>query len=183
MMTDAAPQLRVRSQTHWISGRPPISDSEGLVIEPLIEENLLIAMPKSHPQAGKRSISLAALAQETWTLLPRIVTPDFYDAFIARCRQAGFSPKLGQEAPQVLSLVPMVAAGFGVSIVPESLEKLRVDGVAYLRINGDKFHASISLAYRRDDRSTAVRNFVALARRIARPAPRKKGKSQGQMGQ
>ncbi len=101
--------------------RPPIIDSEGLAIEPLIEEHLLIAMPKSHPQAGNRSTPLAALARETWTLLPRIVTPDFYDAFIARCRQAGFSPKLGQEAPQVLSIVPMVAAGFGVSIVPESL--------------------------------------------------------------
>lgn len=163
--------------------RPPISDSEGLVIEPLIEEDLLIALPELHPLADKRSLPLAALAQETWTLLPRMTTPNFYDAFIASCQRAGFSPKLGQEAPQVPSIIPMVAAGFGVSIVPASLEKIRVDGVAFLRIKGDFPRASISLAYRRDERSTAVRNFITVARRFARTAPRKNGKSRSRTNQ
>jgi DNA-binding transcriptional LysR family regulator len=59
----------------------------------------------------------------------------------------------------------MVAAGFGVSIVPQSLEQLHSEGVAYLQIEGDAPRALVSLAYRRGNRSTAIRNFMALARR------------------
>lgn len=62
----------------------------------------------------------------------------------------------------------MVAAGFGISIIPQSLEQLHAEGVAYLQIEGDAPRALVSLAYRRGDRSTVVRNFVALARRTAR---------------
>jgi DNA-binding transcriptional LysR family regulator len=76
-----------------------------------------------------------------------------------------------------MSIVHMVAAGFGVSIVPQSLEQIHAEGVAYLRIEGEAPRTLVSLACRRDDRSTIVRNFVALARRTARSAPRKDGES------
>jgi DNA-binding transcriptional LysR family regulator len=56
---------------------------------------------------------------------------DFYDATIACCQRAGFSPKLGQDAPQISTIVPMVAAGFGLSIVPQSMARIHLAGVAY----------------------------------------------------
>jgi DNA-binding transcriptional LysR family regulator len=58
----------------------------------------------------------------------------------------------------------MVAAGFGISIVPKSLQQIHAAGVGYLRIRGDRPRAPISLAYRRNDQSAAVRNFVALVK-------------------
>jgi DNA-binding transcriptional LysR family regulator len=63
-----------------------------------------------------------------------------------------------------------VAAGLGVSIVPQSIAQIHLAGVAYIRIEGDAPRAPISLAYRRNDRSTTVRNFVASARRHSRTA-------------
>jgi DNA-binding transcriptional LysR family regulator len=152
--------------------RPPVSDGEGLAVELLVEEPMLIVLPKAHPHAGDRSLPLAALAQESLLLFPRAVGPGFHDNVIASCHRAGFSPKLGQEAPQISAIVHMVAAGFGVSIVPQSIEQIRADGVAYLRIDGEAPRAPISLAYRRDDHSVVVRNFVAVARQTARLAPR-----------
>jgi DNA-binding transcriptional LysR family regulator len=148
--------------------RPPISDDEGLAVEPLVDEPMLVVLPKSHSHAGTRSIPLSALAQETLILFPRSIGPGLYDAVIASCQRSGFSPSLGQEAPQIPSIVHMVAAGFGVSIVPQSIKQIRAQGVVYLRIKADPPRAPISLAYRRDDRSTIVRNFVALAVQIAR---------------
>jgi hypothetical protein len=59
----------------------------------------------------------------------------------------------------------MVAAGFGVSVVPESIQQIHAEGVAYLRIQGNAPRAAISLAYRRHDHAAIVRNFVALAKR------------------
>ncbi len=151
--------------------RPPIIDAEGLSIEPLVDEPMTIVLPELHRHAGDHSLPLAALASDTMILFPRAIGPGLHDAIIASCHRAGFSPKLGQEASQTVSIVYMVAAGFGVSIVPQSLEQLRAEGVAYLRIEGEAPRALVSLAYRRGDHSTVVRNFVALARRVARSQP------------
>lgn len=108
-----------------------------------------------------------AVASDTVILFPRSIGPGLHDSIIASCHKAGLSPTLGQEASQTVSIVYTVAAGFGVSIVPQSLEQLHVKGVAYLQIEGDAPRALVSLAYRRGDRSTVVRNFVASARRTA----------------
>jgi DNA-binding transcriptional LysR family regulator len=150
--------------------RPPLSDGEGLEVEPLVEEPMVIALPESHPRAGDRSMPLAALAEESFILFPRAVASDLHDAIIASCQRAGFSCRLSQDSLQISTTVLMVAAGLGVSIVPQSIAQIRLAGVAYIRIEGDAPRASISLAYRRDDRSTTVRNFVASARRHSRAA-------------
>ena len=150
--------------------RPPLSDGEGLEVELLVEEPMVIVLPESHPRAGDRTMPLAALAEETLILFPRTAGPGLHDAIIASCQQAGFSCKLGQDAPQISTMVHMVAAGFGVSIVPQSIAQIHLAGVAYIHIEGDAPRAPISLAYRRDDRSTSVRNFLASARRHSRTA-------------
>ncbi|MCA6111282.1 LysR family transcriptional regulator [Bradyrhizobium cenepequi] len=154
--------------------RPPISDSEELAILPLIEEPMLIVLPAVHSLANRDAVPVAALAQETLILFPRAIGPGLHDAIIAACQRAGFSPNLGQEAPQIPSIVYMVAAGFGVSIVPQSTDRIRAEGVRYLPIKGDGPVAPISLAYRRDDHSPAVRNFVELARQSGRAAHRRR---------
>ena len=162
--------------------RPPISDDEGLAIEPLVEEPMLIVLPASHPRAGDHSMPLEALARETLILFPRAIGPGLYDAVIASCQRAGFSPKLGQEAPQISSIVHMVAAGFGVSIVPQSIKQIHAEGIVFLGIDGDAPRTPISLAYRQDDHSTVVRNFVALVRRISRASKSEEGQVVGKRG-
>jgi DNA-binding transcriptional LysR family regulator len=147
--------------------RPPLSDGEGLAVQPLVEEDMRIVLPAVHPRAGSGSMPLSALAQETLILFPRAIGPGLHDTIIASCQRAGFSPALGQDAPQISSIVHLVAAGFGVSIVPQSIEQIRAKGVAYLRLEGDTPRAPIGLAYRREEHSVVVRNFVSLARRSA----------------
>jgi DNA-binding transcriptional LysR family regulator len=147
--------------------RPPIGDSEGITVQPFVEEPMRIVLPSKHPHARMRSVSLAVLAQEIFILFPRAIGPGLYDSVIAGCQRVGFSPTLGQEAPQISSIVHLVAAGFGVSVVPQSIEQIRAEGVVYASIDGEAPRAPISLAVRKDNRSAAVRNFVALARRSA----------------
>jgi len=150
--------------------RPPISDSEGLALEQLVDEPTVMALPSGHALSRATSAPLSALANETFVLFSRELNPSNYDSIILACRRAGFSPKLGQEAPQIVATVPMVAAGLGVSIVPQSTGRIQTDGVIYLSIEGDAPRALISLAHRRDDRSPAVQNFVAVARQAMRAA-------------
>ena len=58
----------------------------------------------------------------------------------------------------------LVAAGLGVSIVPASMQRLRMDGVVYCRLKGAPASAPIRLAYRRADDAPALRRFIDLVR-------------------
>ena len=150
--------------------RPPLGDRQAITVHPLVEETMRIVLPSNHPQARKRFVSLATLAQETIILPPRAISPGLYDSIIASCQRAGFSPMLKHEDPLIViaSIVYLVAAGFGISIVPHSFEQIRADGIVYVPIKGEAPRASIGLAVRKDNRSAAIRNFVALARPRAR---------------
>jgi DNA-binding transcriptional LysR family regulator len=77
---------------------PPIIDGEGLALDLLVDEPMMIVLPEWHPHAGDPSMPLAALAPDTLILFPRTIGPGLHDAIIASCQRAGFSPKLGQEA-------------------------------------------------------------------------------------
>jgi DNA-binding transcriptional LysR family regulator len=148
--------------------RPPIDDVEGLTIVPLINEDTVAILPNGHRLSKFASVPLAALAKEVFVLYPRALNPGNYDAVLAACRRAGFNPTLGQEAPQIVSVIPLVAAGFGVSIVPRSTARILPDEVCYRPIEADAPRAEISLALCRRGSSRAVQNFVAVARRVIR---------------
>src|SRR5918999_234361 len=122
--------------------RSPVADVVDLTVRPLLQEEMLVALPKGHPLAAgaRRSertknrttpLPLSALANETFILYKRPGAPGLYDTIIAACRGAGFSPRVGQEAPRIVSTLNLVAAGLGVSLVPESLRRLQMDGVVY----------------------------------------------------
>ena len=149
--------------------RPPILSADELEVELLVKEDMVVALPCTHPLARSGApVSLSALAAETFILFPRSIGAGLYDMVTGACERAGFIPRLGQEAPQITSIVPMVGAGFGVSIVPRSTSQIQTDEVVYLPISGDAPKAHISLAWRRHDRSPVVRSFLTVARRMAR---------------
>lgn len=156
--------------------RPPIED-EGVAVLAFCTEPMCAVLPSSHALATRDRLHLADLAHDDMVLFPRRIGPGLHDSIVTACRAAGFEPRLEQEAPQLPSIVHLVAAGFGVSIVPRSIGQIRTGDVRYVALAGDVPAAPISLASRRDERSATVANFLALARRVgassadADPAP------------
>lgn len=86
----------------------------------------------------------------------------------ALAERAGFDPHIEQVAPQISSVVNLVAAELGLSIVPASISQVQVDGVRYVDIQGDAPHARLALATRAQERNVIVRNFADLALRPPR---------------
>ncbi len=80
-----------------------------------------------------------------------------FDSILTACSRAGFRPKLGHQVPQALAVIPMVAAGFGVSIVSRSFSEFRFAGVNYIDIEGDVSRSTIAFTCRRDEPSSAIR--------------------------
>src|SRR5262249_40986126 len=88
---------------------------------------------------------------------------------VAVCHAAGFTPRVGQEAPNVIATLPLVAAGIGIAILPASLQHMNIPGVAYRRLAGStQLKASLSLIARRGDTSPLVRQFVNRVKRTAK---------------
>ncbi|ONF96844.1 LysR family transcriptional regulator [Sphingomonas jeddahensis] len=142
--------------------RPALGDTDGLVTRRLPDEDLWVALPARHRLAGNASIELVDLAGDPFILYPRSNGRLLYDSIIAACRNAGFSPRIAQEAPQMASTVNLVAAGVGVALVPESMRQLHAHGVVYARIAGDGPKAQLVVAHRRDGPlPPAVRNFMS----------------------
>jgi len=153
--------------------RSTIADKQGLVVEALLREPMALALPRAHPLArhagADGALPLSALAEETFVVYRRHTGPGLYDAILSACQAAGFSPRIGQEAPRIVSTLNLVAAGLGISLVPESLQRMRMDGVAFRRVGGQvRPTASLHLAARRGEASAAVRKFFALVKRAAR---------------
>jgi DNA-binding transcriptional LysR family regulator len=152
--------------------RTPVADPQGLTVHALLDEPMVVALPVGHPlAAGGGALALKALAGEIFIVYRRPSGPGLYDAIIAACRGAGFSPRVEQEAPRIVSTLNLVAAGLGLSLVPGSLSRMNMDGVVYRPLKGaGQPTAPLNLALRRNDPSPAVRRFVDLVRRLAKAA-------------
>jgi len=148
--------------------RPPLPVERGLTLELLEKEPLVVAVPSGHPFAHRPEIDLGSLAAETFILYPRAVRPGLADTVIAACEAAGFTPKIGQYAPQLSSTINLVAASLGISIVPDSMRCLQARAVTYLPVRGEPLHALLGIAYRTNESSAVVYNFIAAARRRPR---------------
>jgi len=153
------------------------ADPEGFVIEPLLDEPMVVALPRGHPLAkGAKgdTIQLKRLAAETFILYGPPGT-GMYDTIIAACHAAGFNPNVGnlgastQQGPRIGSTLSLVAAGLGITFVPSSLQRMNIEGVAYRQVRAAAPPtARLSLASRRGDPSATVRQFVTLVRAATR---------------
>lgn len=149
--------------------RSPIDAAAELAVRPILEEAMVVALPRSHPLGRPVApLPLAGLAAETFILYRRPVGPGLHDAIIAACDRAGFSPRIGQEAPRMLSTLSLVAAGLGVALVPRSMSRLQSDGVVYRPLDpAAGLVAPLNLAFRRGETSAAARCFIQSARQAA----------------
>ncbi|WP_076591846.1 LysR family transcriptional regulator [Herminiimonas arsenitoxidans] len=152
--------------------RSPIGNAAGLKMETMLVEEMIVALPATHPLAQnkrRKSLPLTALAEESFILNRRPSGPGLYDTVIAACRVAGFSPKVKLEARKNLSTLSLVAAGLGISIVPASIRHVKLEEVVYLNVDhAPGLRAPLHLAYRDIPQSGAVERMIIEARKLAK---------------
>lgn len=156
--------------------RTALANPEGLAIEPLLQEAMVVALPSGHALARRgngsdTAMSLKALAGETFILYGRAhgALTMHSDALVVACQVAGFSPRVGHVVSNNLSRLNFVAAGLGIAVVAASFQRINIDGVVYRRLRGPlQPRAPLNLASRRGDTSAVVQQFLKLAKQTAR---------------
>lgn len=105
----------------------------------ILREPFVAVVPAAHPLAERELVPLAALAGESFVHFPREEAPGLYDDLLEMCSVAGFEPRVVQTATHWTTVVALVEAGIGVSLVPRSLTRLHWRGVRFLTIeSGDR---------------------------------------------
>ncbi|MFC3337162.1 LysR family transcriptional regulator [Paracandidimonas soli] len=148
--------------------RAPAPEAAGVQVETLLHEPLVAVLSTAHPLARRKTIRLKDLAGEPFIFYPRKVGTGIYDAVVQACQSCGFSPEVRFEVPQMTSVITFVAAGMGVSLVPQTMRQLRAEGVKYISIaDADVPQAHLALAFNRRALSLALSRFITQVREFA----------------
>lgn len=138
----------------------PFGHDEELEIKTVWSEPFVIAMAHDHPLVQHDVIDLAHAADETFVFVSREGSPGLFDQCLALCQSYGFSPLVIQEGNTGGAMFGMVAAGLGVTLVPESADLVPWPGVAFRPLIKSDVQLALAIAYRRDNGSTALASFL-----------------------
>lgn len=133
-------------------------------------ETLLAALPEDHPLASKPSLKVADLAAEPFITFPATKGSTVRDATSLVTMQAGFMPRIVQEAPDSYTILSLVAAGVGVSITVSSVRHFEMPGLRYREFDEETPRLAAAIAWHKGNTDPAVLEVIDLAKSLL-PTP------------
>jgi len=148
----------------------PVFDASGLQLVRLKAQPFALAVPASHALAGRERVRLRELAAESFVGFPSAEGAGFAAAVLSVCQEAGFLPRVVQEASQMQAILTLVAGGLGVALVPASMGRLHMEDVVLLDIADRRPPRTyeLVLAYAPGNDNPVIQAFVSIALRTAR---------------
>jgi DNA-binding transcriptional LysR family regulator len=133
----------------------------------LRQEQLVVVLPEKHGLTNKSLISLVDLASEEFILPDRHVVPGLFAKIYSLCEQAGFEPKVAQEAIFMVTILGLVAGELGIGILPDSVQNLQRQGVVYRSISQQMVTGNqLNIVWRKDDSSPIVPHFIKITQEV-----------------
>ncbi|MGA8152111.1 MAG: LysR family transcriptional regulator [Terriglobales bacterium] len=146
--------------------RLPIAHTE-LDSLPLFQEQLVVATSTALSYHSRQG--LAALRDQPFVFFPRSTSATLHDHVLGLCRRAGFSPTIVQEASELFTILNLVRARLGVSLVPSAARRMGVPGVRFHRLGMPEATWQIGIAWNRlSDKAELISRFVTTMRSVVR---------------
>lgn len=138
----------------------------GIRCQEIIQEHFVAVLSAQHPLARKETILLKDLQDEPFVHFPRSVAPALYDKVHTIFAKGDMYPNIVQEAFEWQTIVSLVESNLGVSICPESFQKLKIGKVQYRPISNVKTKTSISICYLEGNESKLLTPFLHLVNQV-----------------
>lgn len=122
---------------------------------------LMAALPEQHPAAGRRKVTLNHLSNEFFIVISDQTYPGAAHLLKTACAKAGFRPRILQTAERGYTILGMVAASCGVTLLPESLKAVPHPGVVFRPLE-DPPEGDLYVAWNPGAESPGVRTFVSM---------------------
>ena len=142
--------------------RLPIGGHTQLEVSTVHREPFVLVVPASHPLAKRKKVRLSEVSGQDFVMYDRTHAPGFHDQVFGILRDAGIVPNVRQTAGEMPTLISLVAAGMGISILPTSAVKHNVAAVVGCEIADSIPMSEIGLALAKDTDSAVVKNFRSL---------------------
>ncbi len=150
--------------------RPPVDDA-AVVLRPLRQDRLVVAVPAGHRLADRVRVRVGDLREEDLVVHAGAGRSVMHEVVLRLCREAGFVPRVRHEVAETSTLVTFVAAGLGCAVVPEPVSALGIPGVAYRPLVPASARVGLAAATRSDDDAPHLaRALAVLADLSASPA-------------
>jgi DNA-binding transcriptional LysR family regulator len=165
MELNAAEQAQaLRDRSIHVGFARPHAEEADVVVEAVLREPFLVALPEAHPLAAQPSLSLPMLAGEPFVSFPETPLPSYAQVVRAVCEEAGFAPRVVQEVREMQTAISLVAAGLGIALLPASVQHLHRDGVVYRPLPEPAPRTELAIVSRKEDASPALQNFLGIVR-------------------
>ncbi|MFE0757004.1 LysR family transcriptional regulator [Inquilinus sp. NPDC058860] len=146
-----------------LAGGYEASDLERL---PLWEERIFVALPQGHQLAAALSLEWQDLRREQWLVRAFESGSIVYNFLIGRIAADGYLPSTSMHLTSRENILGLVSAGYGITIVPETLTATPYPGIVFRPIMGDGALLPISAAWIAANDNPALRRFIRLLRQI-----------------
>lgn len=148
---------------------PPLKGKDKeLVVEAVLQEPLVLALPENHHLAAQSRVKVRSLSNEPFVMAGRDSGCGLYDQAIAVCQRAGFSPRVMQEVNEMQVMLGFVAAGLGIALLSASVKQFPRPGVVYRELQPSTPEVALAVVWRRDDLSPVLQAFLGVVRELAR---------------
>lgn len=135
----------------------------GLSTRVVAREPYVLALPEGHPLLRLATVPLSRVAAEPLILFPRQGLPELYDAMLDALRAGGGEPRVSQEVSGKHAALALVAAGFGVCLVPASARDWLRRGVELRPVSPGLPVVRMAAAWRRGEDNPAAQVLVECA--------------------
>jgi DNA-binding transcriptional LysR family regulator len=130
-------------------------------------QHVELAVPKRHPLTNLKRLRLRDLMDEAFVWFPRWTSPAFYDHMMDACYRGGLkSPRIVQEGLNEATILSLVSTGLGVGWVLGTARLRCPEAVVILPVVDLDMHLSLALAWRRDNTSPLLGNFIGEVKRL-----------------
>lgn len=144
----------------------PKSDPE-LNQLPVAIQHVELAAPKRHALTKLKKLRLRHLKDVPFVWFPRWANPVFYDRLMHECYRGGLkSPRIVQEGLNEATILSLVSTGLGVGWVVGTARWRSPETVVILPVVDLNMPLPLALAWRRDNTSTLLANFIAEVQRL-----------------
>ena len=141
---------------------------DSLVWMPILREPLLAMVHHSHPLARRDAISVSELADEPFVFFDPHVGTGLYDDILGLLLRYGVVPKITQEVGEAMTIIGLVSAGLGVSILPASFRRVQLSEMVWVPLaHADAISEMWLVWSRHHERSAATARFIDLLSRAA----------------
>ncbi|WP_163575521.1 LysR family transcriptional regulator [Halomonas faecis] len=161
----SAPQIESIRRNRLDAGMlffPPEDDDE-LCSHCLYEDRLVLVTSTGSPLAESPPRRLADLNGEDFIWFERSATPTYHDKLIHAFQRRGFTPHVVQEGADNATMLCLVAAGMGCTILPEMTMAGAPEGVVCHSLDDLDLALPLMLVWRRDASLPAVHRLIEVA--------------------